>query len=152
MKINFSIPAVLLCIFFSCTRGISNHENKVTECVDSFAIHYFNYQFFQTKPFVTNDSEKWLELAASNVTQSDIDILRNQEQAATIETENITFNSGDSVAIASIKVHHFLDMNNIAAGSRFVDEGSFHLTVVRNEGKWKVRMEGLPRNEKRSHD
>ena len=101
---------------------------------------------------MTPDSEKWLQLAASNVTQDDLDLLYQQEERAEIDTENMEMTINDSVATAWVNVTNFLDMTAIGESGKISKEATFCLSLVRLDDKWKIKMEGLPRSEKRNRD
>ncbi len=152
MKINSFIIVLFLGIFCSCSDHSTDRQKRLAECVDSFSTSYFNYQFEQARRFVTPDSEKWLQLAASNVMKEDIDVLLQQEQGATIEIEDFQMSDADSVATVRVKVNHYLPLHKIGIPAVIRDEDIFHLNAVESNGIWKIRMATLPRSEKRSHD
>ena len=151
MRIKLLTAATLLSLL-SCTKNSPAHDDMVRACIDSFAVHYFNFEFSRAIPFVTPDSEKWLQLAASNVTQDDLDLLYQQEERAEIDTENMEMTINDSVATAWVNVTNFLDMTAIGESGKISKEATFCLSLVRLDDKWKIKMEGLPRSEKRNRD
>ncbi|SFF94479.1 hypothetical protein [Prevotella sp. KH2C16] len=150
MKINLSIIAVCLTLFASC--GNNQNESKLEAVVDSFAVHYFNCQYKEAMPFVTNDSQKWLYYAASQMHQVDIDTLHAQTEGATHELDNITIEENDSCAHIRLLAKNFLQLDTIGQVGHFIDHAAFEMKAVRENGKWKIKMEGLPQSEKKNHD
>ena len=114
-------------------------------------VSYFNYDFNKARRFCTDDSEKWLQFAASNVQQEDVDLLRQQEEPATVDVDEWDYTS-DSTASVHVNVHNYLRMDSIGKAGRMTDEGQYVLNAVIHQGKWFIRMANLPRSEKRSHD
>lgn len=150
MKINLSIIAVCLALFSAC--GNNQNESKLEAVVDSFAVHYFNCQYKETMPFVTRDSQKWLYYAASQMHQVDIDTLYAQTEGATHKLDNITFEGNGSCAHIRILVKNFLQLDTIGQVGHFIDNAAFKLQAIKENDKWKIKMEGLPQNEKKNHD
>lgn len=136
------------------TSCIGNHRSKrqAEQAADSFAENYFNYQFEEAAEHATKDSERWLRYAASNIHKADVEVLRSQDEGASADVEDITLGDGDSTAIATVNVHNYRRLDTIGNAGRMIDEARFQLNMMKEEGKWKIRMEGLPRSEKQNHD
>jgi hypothetical protein len=150
MKINcLTLLSVLL--LTACGGSRDGSEDQLQETVDSFAVSYLNYDFNTARRFCTDDSEKWLQFAASNVLQEDVDILRQQEEPATVDVDEWDYTS-DSTASVHVCVHNYLRMDSIGKAGRMTDEGRYVLNAVLHQGKWLIRMADLPRSGKRSHD
>ncbi|MCH4147264.1 MAG: hypothetical protein LKG25_03675 [Prevotella sp.] len=122
------------------------------ENVDSFAVHYFNWQFKESLPYCTAESGKWLRYAASQVHQPDIDILRTKSEGAGYELGDITYHDDDTTANIIINVKNYLCMDTIGKAGRLTEKATFSIPLVYRGEKWKIKMEGLPRSEKQSHD
>ncbi|MBO4827545.1 MAG: hypothetical protein J5506_10020 [Prevotella sp.] len=155
MKINFLTKSVLFiatlfCV--SCTDGFSGREGRLEACADSFATHYFNYQFEAARRFCTPESEQWLKYAASNVHQADVDVLKTLSEGAGIEIERISIDDGDSTATVYISVSNFLCMDTIGTQGHMMRHARFVLPAIYADRQWKIRMEGLPRSERQSRD
>mgnify|MGYP006873138280 CR=1 FL=1 len=156
MKINYLL--ILVCAFISaCGQGVQNNEMLLAEVADSFCVRYFNYDFVGAGKYCTDDSRKWLRFAASNVTEKDLEILYGQETPARIEITDVAYHEPDSTALVTVVVEDYWDMDVIGQEN---DEltlthhrvGVFKFPLVRQQEKWKIRMEDLPRSGKRSHD
>jgi len=150
MKINFSVLVIAIALFTSCTH--KGNERQMKADVDSFAIHYFNWQYKESLPYCTKESEKWLRYAASQVHQADIDLLRTKSEGASYELGDIKFNENDTTANILIEVKNYLCMDTIGKEGRIIEEATYSLPLVYKGNGWKVKMEGLLRSEKRSHD
>lgn len=126
----------------SCSR--SDTDSQLKAVVDSFATHYYNWQFKQALPYCTPESESWLRFAATNVQQSDVDILRAQDEGASYQINDIKFGLGDSTAIVSLTVSHYLRMDTVGNAGQFVNKADFQLPVVCRNGRWMVHLTALP--------
>lgn len=131
-------------ILFAACRHADTHD-QLEAVIDSFATHYYNWQFRQALSYCTSESEPWLRFAASNVQQSDIDILRAQGRGASHQINDIRFDAGDSTALVSITVYHYLRMDTIGRAGQIADKASFLLPVIRRNGQWLVHLTAFPR-------
>jgi len=112
---------------------------------------YFNYDFERAAKYATPESRKWLAFAASNVYQADVDLLREQEQGASVSVDDYQATS-DTSCVVSLEVDNFLLRDSIGKAGHIVSGCRFSIPLVRREGRLMVKMEGLPRSEKRSRD
>ncbi len=135
----------------SCSHA-GGSEEQLKEYCDSFATYYYNWHFGEALRFCTPSSEPWLRFAATGATQEDVDALRAKETDASIEIEDVETQEGDTVAVVTLTVHDFLQMDSIGQAAHPVKEATVRLPMVLHEGVWKVRMEGLPRSERRNRD
>lgn len=136
----------------SCRHVAFGAESDVEATVDSFACDYFNWYFEEAARHCTPESERWLRYAASNVHQADIDLLTHQEESAQHEILEINMDENDTTATAHLTVRNYLHMDTIGTKGHFVNQADFVLNLVRRNGRWLVRMGGLPRSGKRNRD
>ena len=142
----------LLCM--AACEGQNSSERTVAEKVTAaFSDAYFNYDFKRAEEYITPESRQWLHFAASNVRQETLDVLNQlgDEELPTVilgGTEAID----DSTQRVSVTVRNIVDADSIGQPASVSDEATFRLTLVNREGNWKVKMEGLPRSERRSRD
>ena len=146
MKIKLPVMAACLMLFSLCSKEPKKSQLEVV--VDSFATHYFNCQYKESLPFVTKGSQKWLYYAASQINQEDIETLQEQTESATHEVESITLKGKKTSAHICIRVNNFLQLDSAGIS----DHATFTLKAVKEDGKWKIKMEGLPQNERRNRD
>ena len=140
-----------LCLFVGCSEGDADPDLKVKERASEFAEAYFNYDFERVQKLITADSQKWLQFAASNISQADMDLLNSQQTSVTVEVESCEY-VNDSTSLVTVSVRDFMQKDSIGQAGVMTDEGLFRLTLVEQDGKHYVRMEGLPRSEKQSRD
>lgn len=150
MKFKLPVMAACLTLFSLCSKEPKKSQLEVV--VDSFAIHYFNCQYKESLPFVTKGSQKWLYYAASQITLEDIETLQAQTESATHEVENIATKGKETSAQVSIHVNKFLQLDSIGRPGHFIEHATFTLKAVKENGKWKIKMEGLPQSERRNRD
>ncbi|MBP5277188.1 MAG: hypothetical protein J6Z18_01665 [Prevotella sp.] len=154
MKINYLL-IVICALFFSCEQPVQRNEELLAEVADSFCVRYFNYDFVGASKYCTDDSQRWLQFAASNVTEKDLQILYEQETPARIEVTDIAYHEPDTTAIVTVVVENYWDMDKIEDESRSLVHhrvGVFRFPLVRQQDIWRIRMEDLPQSGKRSHD
>ena len=144
-QLFFLLTTVLMA---SCNLGFEGDDAALNAATD-WAEAYFNCDFHEAADYATAESGKWLRFAASNTTEQDLQIL--QGKATATADDNFTV-ANDTLRIVTLHVRNFLKPVVVGAAAELQEEGTFLVTVVKRDGKWKVRMEGLPRSEKQSRD
>ena len=147
-------------LWLSCLLCIAAGEGQegsgktdVEKVAATFSDAYFNYDFKRAEKYITPESRQWLYFAASNVSQATLDVLNQlgEEEQPTVfvgGTEVID----DSTQAVSVSIRNIVDTDSIGQPPTLRDEETFRLTLVNREDNWMVKMEGLPRSEKRSRD
>ena len=148
---NLVLLIICVCFFAGCEEKEQDPHAKARQRASDFAEAYFNYEFEKARKLVTPESEKWLRFAASNVTQADVDLLNGQEAPAAVSVEDCEY-VNDTTTAATVKVTDFMVKDSIGQSGHIADEGLFKLILVNRGGKYYVRMEGLLRSERQSHD
>ena len=69
-----------------------------------------------------------------------------------MEVEDFFPEANDTLRVVSLKVSNYVSSTLPAESAQLVDEGVFNITTVLRDGKWLVKMEGLPQSEKQSRD
>ncbi len=140
-----------LCTLLLVNCGTDVGENHaVRQVAESWADAYFNADYHGAEQYATPESMKWLRFAASNTTKADLELLH--EQYASIESDDNIVYSDDTLSIVILTVSDFLAPTTLGDAPRRQDKGTFIVKVVKRDDSWYVRMEGLPRSEKQSHD
>ena len=147
MKKTLLIAATLLTA--ACTERQTPPDTQAADRAKGFAEAYFNYDFKTALPMATPESLRWLQFAASNITQQDVDQLNAQQALATADITGLEW-TDDTTATVTVAVGNYLQKDSIGRPMRLVDEAEFLLTVVERQGQYLVRMEGLPRSERQS--
>ena len=104
---------------------IQRDSDKATDVAVQWGEAFFNCDYHAAEALCTPDSRRWLQFAASNTTQHDLDLLK--QHAAEVEATDYFPVASDTLRVVE-------------------------LAVVKRNGQWLVRMEGLPRSEKQSRD
>ena len=149
MKVFFLFCTAIL---LSGCNFTNDHDNEAIEAAVNWAEAYFNYDFHKAEEYVTPESGRWLKFAASNATEHDLQLVQQNEEGATVEVEDFFPEANDTLRVVSLKVSNFVSSTLPAESVQLVEEGVFNVTTVLRDGKWKVRMEGLPQSEKQSRD
>ena len=129
---RFASLLMVLCfslVVVSCEYHAGSSRQLKKE-VDSFAVYYFNWQFYNAIRFVTPESEKWMKYAASQVHQADIDLLQQKELPATCEIKEISYDDEHNTAIAHVTIHDYLRMDTIGKAATIVDVADFDIPLV----------------------
>ena len=132
----------------SCNVGFEGDDAALKVATD-WADAYFNCDFHEAATFATPESDKWLRFAASNTTEQDLQTL---EGKATATADDYFTVANDTLRIVTLHVKNFLKPVAVGSPAQIQEEGTFLITVVKRDGKWKVRMEDLPQSEKQSRD
>ena len=129
---------------------IQRDSNQATDVAVQWGEAFFNCDYHAAEALCTPDSRRWLQFAASNTTQHDLDLLK--QHAAEVEATDYFPEASDTLRVVELAVRNSLSPNINAGESSQIEEALFHTTVVKRNGQWLVRMEGLPRSEKQSRD
>lgn len=142
----------LMAFFCSCSGSSdAGYDEEIVSVVDSFALNYFNLDIPSSVKFCTPESGKWLRFHASNVSEKDFAVLRQCPEPASYKIEDVDMLC-DTSAVVTCSVSGFLETNGIEEAGTMTDNGLFRIPVVKRQGRWLVKMEGLLRNEKQSRD
>ncbi len=139
-----ALPALML----SCGPRHEGSEEQLLATADSFATAYYNWHFWDCARHCTDSSQIWLQYAASNVRQADIDLLNAQGEGAGHKITNVSYGQDGSSATVSVSVSHFLQMDTIGTAAHLVEEATFELPMRRTDRGWQVNLGSLPKVKK----
>ena len=128
-----------------CDAGMTG-DQQARNAVEDWADAYFNCDFKDAKEYVTEESQKWLQFAASNTTEQDLKLLQ-EAGGAQIAVSDDFEEANDTMRLVTLTVN-----NCLTAKSALSQEATFKVRVVKREAGWQVRMEGLPQNGMQSRD
>lgn len=92
----------------SCHTTVSEDE-CISERVDSFATYYFNWQYDKAAAYCTPLSIKWLEFAASQVREGDVEQLKAKESQLTTEIISIDYSPDERQAYVKQRVSNYME-------------------------------------------
>ena len=121
-------------------------DQQARNAAEDWADAYFNCDFKDAKEYVTEESQKWLQFAASNTTEQDLKQLQ-EAGGAQIAVSDDFEEANDTMRLVTLTVS-----NCLTAKSALSQEATFKVRVVKREAGWQVRMEGLPQNGMQSRD
>lgn len=125
-------------------------DDQATAVAVEWGEAFFNCDYHAAEALCTPESRRWLQFAASNTTQHDLDMLR--QQAAQVEATEFFPEASDTLRVVELMVRNSVSPTIHGGESTQVEEALFHVTVVKRNGSWQVRMASLPRSEKQSRD
>ena len=129
----------------------SAEEEQAAKTATEFADHFFNYELKEAASLATDDSQKWISFFASNVDEATINLIRNQQEGATVNVDDVTINTS-TMATATITVNNFVWSNGMENSPVVVKEARFTLYLRKENETWLVRMDSLPQSERQSRD
>ena len=138
-------------VLTACSDSLSSQQTKAGRAATAFAEAYFNYDLQKAIELTTPESAKWISFVASNITQEDVNVLNTRTEGVLVTLTDCEVLS-DTTCEALLAVDNFMSADSICRPGEFRDGGVFRLKVVLRDDSWKVKMEGLPQNETRSHD
>lgn len=94
--------------------------------------------------YCTKESERWLRYAASNVNETDVELLRQKPEDASIEITDIDFDDDETSATVTLTVHNFLQMDSIGQDPQLIEQADFQLPMCMEKGLWKIKLDKLP--------
>ena len=139
-----------LSLLLTACDMIQNDDDEATSTAIQWGEAFFNCDYHAAEALCTPESRRWLQFAASNTTQQDLDLLK--QHAAQIETTDFFPEANDTLRVVELVVHNSVKPTVAGEEPSQVDEALFHTTVVKRNGYWLVRMASLPQNEKQNHD
>ena len=148
---RFAFFMTAVAVLTACADSLSSQQEKAGRAATAFAEAYFNYDLQKAIEWTTPESAKWMSFVASNMTQEDVSILNSRTEGTQV-TLTACEVLNDTTCETMLAVDNFLAADSIERPGELRDGGVFRLKVVLRDGNWKVKMEGLPRNEMRSHD
>ena len=143
----------LLLLFFAailmagCVMGMDG-DQQAKKAAEAWADAYFNCDYKDASGYVTPESQKWLQYAASNTTADELKMLK-EAGGAQVSAEDSFDEANDTMRLVTLNVSNSL---KTAKTPELAKDGTYKVVVVKRADTWKVRMAGQPRNEKQSHD
>ena len=133
-----------------CDTGM-NGDQQAREVAGDWADAYFNCDYKDASNYVTPESQKWLQYAASNTTEQDLKLL--QEAGGAMVTVSDGFDeANDTMRLVTLTITNSLKTAKQGQTSEVAKDATFKVVVVKRDADWQVRMAGLPRSEKQSRD
>lgn len=147
---NTFILLVIIVTSLTACQDNKSENDKIKEVAEKFAYNYFNYQLEECKDYCTKESEKWISFVASNMDENDVRTLKDDLiiTQCIINTPEIY---NDTTAFVTCEIDNFYNKDFITGNTKR-EKLQAKLKLVKKNNKWKVRMEGLPQNEKQNHD
>ena len=139
-----------LSLLLAACDMIQNDDNEATSTVVQWGEAFFNCDYHAAEALCTPESRRWLQFAASNTTQQDLDLLK--QHAAQVEATDFFPEANDTLRVVELVVCNSVKPTVAGEEPSQIDKAVFHTTVVKRNGSWLVRMASLPQSEKQSHD
>ncbi len=129
-------------VFNSCQLHDENAPEAVDKPLKDWSEAYFGFDYEEALDYMTPESEKWIRFAASNINEKDVSFINEHNKGAKIEIIDRQMMPGDTTCSARIRISDFVLLGFVGQENKVIDEAEYQITLVKRDGKWKVRMEG----------
>ena len=140
------MTAILLA---GCDGGMDG-DQQARESAGDWADAYLNCDFKDASEYVTPESQKWLQYAASNTSADELKLLQ-EAGGAQVTVDDGFDEANDTMRLVTLYVTNSLKPS-VQGKAELGKDGTFKVMVVKREVGGQVRMAGLPRNEKQNRD
>ena len=148
---NNTLYSILFAVMATACGGLSSPtDEQLCQQAADFAKAYFNYDYPRAAELAMPESARWLQFAASNLTQADLDVINAAEEAS-VSIDDLT-RINDSTVTVTIEVENILLKDTIGQPPHVVSEARYPLVLVSRDGRYLIKMEGLPQSERQSRD
>lgn len=149
---KYYYPLFLAFLLASCQLNDENSANAVDKSLNKWTEAYFNFDYKKAMEYMTPESGKWIRFAASNITEQDIEFIKAQQVETHVDIIDRQMAEGDSLCNAKIHVSHFIQLGLRPEDNKVIDEADFLIQLVKRDGDWLIKTEGLPQSGKQSLD
>ena len=139
-----------LTLALTACNMMQNDDDQATAIAIEWGEAFFNCDYHAAEALSTPDSRRWLQFAASNTTQQDLDLLK--QHAAEVEATDFFPEVNDTLRVVELAVRNSVKPTIAGEQPSQIEKAMFRTTVVKRNGSWLVRMASLPRSEKQSRD
>ena len=149
---KYCILFFLSFLMVSCQLYDENGTHDAKKALTSWANAYFNFDYEKAMQYMTPESERWIRFAASNITEQDIDFIKSHNPQTQVQVLNSQLAESDTICKANIRVSNFIQLGFSTQDNQIIEHTDFQCQVVKRNGDWLVRMEGLPQSGRQNHD
>ena len=139
-----------LTLALTACNMMQNDDDQATAIAIEWGEAFFNCDYHAAEALSTPDSRRWLQFAASNTTQQDLNLLK--QHAAEVEATDFFPEANDTLRVVELVVRNSVKPTIAGEEPSQIEKAMFRTTVVKRNGSWLVRMASLPRSEKQSRD
>ena len=139
-----------LTLALTACNMMQNDDDQATAIAIEWGEAFFNCDYHAAEALSTPDSRRWLQFAASNTTQQDLDLLK--QHAAEVEATDFFPEANDTLRVVELAVRNSVKPTIAGEQPSQIEKAMFRTTVVKRNGQWLVRMASLPRSERQSRD
>lgn len=134
---------LLVTLTGSCTI---EEEEKAMAQATKFAENYFNLRFDKAYEYCTKDSRTWIAFRASNITERDLEAVRQAKEEAYVASADCK-QMNDSTALVRLVICEALAPDSLEQQKgRIAPEMTILIPLKKEEREWRIRMEGPLQN------
>ena len=154
MKKKKCVSGYMLLLYTACMALIGCYRDKPDDekgakaCAEEFAEDFFNFKYKEARGLCSDSSALWLDFFVSNITRDDVDSIRMLTIRPVVEISCVEKGADDTTAFAYCKVRHAYVLDTLGHSGHMADEVQYKIPMIRENGKWKIKMEDLLQSEK----
>jgi hypothetical protein len=148
---NMKPILLLFALQLTSCQLVDQESTLVKQAAENWAEAYFHFDYQQAAQHTTAEGLRWLQFAASNINEADLDVINQYVNDISISVSDV-YVGNDTMAVAAIHVNHWFSPDSIGHAGSMKDDGVFDVELVKRDGAWKVRMACLPQSGMQSHD
>lgn len=133
----------MLPLLSSCNRHSTSEKEKVENVADSFATALYNYDYGKALKLGDDDSKKAIYLITGNLTEKDMEVIRNARTGASVKVTDVDMDREDSTAVVTLKVENFFMKDSIGSTGHIVDQATWLLPLRKIKGNWLVEFKNI---------
>ncbi len=141
MSVSAKVAQVLLCaaVLLSGAACSPSGDSDKEAFAAKFTTDFLNWHYADCMERTAPENHKWISFLASNVSQEDIDLLREAESGVEVEILDGSASDNDTAYTATLAARGFFRPDSIGKPARFVKEARVELKMVNRGGKWLVK-------------
>jgi hypothetical protein len=140
----FILTAMLVA---GCVRKDSEETNTAEDCAKRFVEAFYNFEYKKAFGLCAQENDSWLRLYVSNLSEEDLKSIKTLTSRPEIDDCRIIVQNGDS-AVVECSLHNVFVIDGIGSQGHMESDATVCVHLIKEKDEWRVRMAGLPRNEK----
>lgn len=146
--LRLTLTTVIMYLLAACQSSILKQEQEAEECAIRFAQSYYRFELDEALNYCTEDSRPWVVWLASNISQTDIDSIRQLQEAPTVKLLQLAADTAEDNARAYLRIQHFYSLDSLGKPGQTIEQADICLQLHFESNEWKVRMVGPPQSGK----
>lgn len=132
------ILLILTLTVSGCEKSSRSDKETMISVADSFANAFYNFNYGKAIALCDSDSRKAIYFFCGNLTEKDMEIIRNAPQGASVTVTDADCDEDRSGSVV-VTVNDFFSKDSIGVTGTIKKEESYRLPLRKINGRWIVR-------------